>query len=203
MTCPLPEHFPARRFSARRNQPALLALILACFLWSSAAHGQIWWTGDGDGTTWSDAANWSGGVPGAADIVWLGYAGSGSVADAAQNINVDGDRSVARIIVFGEGNREVTVGGDALTFATGNVSGRETIILDENANRAATFHNELLINRRDLILQESGTVDLILNGDISPAPVGNPGHNGGTWEVRVLSGGSVVRFEGGRIIRST
>lgn len=188
-----PAKSPARQFFR-----ATLAWAFAFSVLCGPAHAQIWWTGGGDGTTWSQGANWSSGVaPQFDDEVWLGYADAGGtgVADAPQNINLDGDFSVGRVDVFSEGNRAVTVGGGVLTVTAGN---REAgIVVHAAGENITTFHNDVLLNRRAVIVQSSSH-DLFLNGDISNAPDGpeNPGFNGGGWEFFIDNSGTNVVFQG-------
>ncbi len=161
---------------------------------------QIWWTGGGDNSTWEDADNWSGGVvPGIEDVAWLGYAdaeGTG-VANTAQNITVGSALSVAQIQIFSKGDRTVSLSGATLTFATGNlVDDNRPIVFNAGASAAATISNELEINRRNVIENNSG-YELVFENAVSPTPEGNPGWNSGGYEFRYRSDGvSSLRFAG-------
>lgn len=180
--------------------PFRCLLILLMVLPVLPLSAQIWWTGTGDGSTWEDADNWSGSVvPGIEDIVWLGYADSEGtgVADVAQSINVGSALSVAQIQIFSEGNRTVSLDGATLTFATGNLAvDNRPIVFHAGASAAATIGNDLEINRRNVIENNSGR-ELVLQAPVLPAPEGNPGWNTGGYEFRYASdAASPLRFGG-------
>lgn len=102
-------------------------LIISCmFITAASLHSAtIWWTGGGDGESWSDPANWSGGVPVSGDDVRLGNAGDteNPVANTPQTIILDVNATFGRLFLDNVGNRSVSltsVDGESLTLNGSN-----------------------------------------------------------------------------------
>ena len=129
-----PEHTPKR----------LSAFLLALFLGASASFAQTGWRGTnagGDGTSWGSANNWTNGVPTGSNTITL----SNSAPDAAQTINLGGDRTIfsgGSIAIGSPGNRDYTIEGGKL-------------ILERNTSSAITFINNT-----------AGSTALTINSDI-------------------------------------
>lgn len=155
-----------------------LCSVLALFTGLTTVKGQpdIWWTGGGDGTTWSQADNWFDGatarLPTDADVVGLGYADGDAVADVAQNINLAADATVGRLLIFGEGNRQVTVGtsNDSRLWTTQS----DALTTLASATHDTTFDLTFGIIRNSAVIHNS-PARLVFSGpeiersDIGPA----------------------------------
>lgn len=89
------------------------------------AQTDIYWTGGGDGVSWSDEDNWDlKRVPGTDDIVWLGAAVDGdnqAIASGAQNIQLNSDTTITSLMLAGAGDRTVNLTGTGILSHSGGV----------------------------------------------------------------------------------
>lgn len=168
---------PSLHGSLPASQPApigssLLFLTVLSFALVPLAHGQVSWTGNGDGVSWSDASNWSPEtVPGAGDEVVIDYTpGSEYTIEVNSNrtisdltvdsrdatLALDADLTVtgAYLHNFGtlDGSSDVTVDG-ALTWDNGTMTGEGTTV----ANGGGEISRGVLDGRRFVV--SNGTVN--------------------------------------------
>lgn len=97
-------------FRAVIARTAILLMLMA----TASLQAQIWWTGEGATDNWSEAANWFDGtvsrLPTTGDDVRFGYDDlDNPVSDTAQNIILDTNPTVGRLIFYNEGNRSVSI----------------------------------------------------------------------------------------------
>lgn len=104
-------------------------LFLAVFLFPLfPLSAQTIWTGAGDGISWSDAGNWSAGVP--APGVQTRFL-NGSLPDAPIVVNVDGAQNLGTMNFATSGDRSVTIGGSILNLVAS--AGATNILWDRTS----------------------------------------------------------------------
>lgn len=97
-------------------QRIFAALLPAMLCLQAAVAENYTWEGGGDGTSWSDSANWNpAGVPGSADTATI------DTASAAVNITLDGDITVVTLTVIGANTASIDLGGNELSVTTLNL----------------------------------------------------------------------------------
>jgi len=158
--------------SARPTLILGLALLGQGMLPASASASTIVWTGDGDGFTWGDAANWGGAVPGPSDTaVVRGLQSGPSSIDVPAGVVLDGlqledggrlNGGSVRV----DGSFTMT-GGDVATAlelaatATGRVSTTDT-----KPSPSVTAPAGSLLNRGSLTMAPSAKLQLRFDASI-------------------------------------
>jgi hypothetical protein len=90
-------------------------LTMAVMTTSTSQAALVFWTGGGDGSSWSDGANWGGSVPGSADA---GY------VNTTQTINSSGTTTTSFNLETGTGTQlNLTGGAYTIAGATNTTSG--------------------------------------------------------------------------------
>jgi len=117
-----------------RRALRLLCLGLLLLSVPGLSHAQIEWTGNGDGTSWGDAGNWtSSSPPGAGDDVLIG-----ATPNAAYTVTLSSARTVASLTLNSsdatlEANADLTVNG-RYSHENGRFTGSGTFTVEGTLN---------------------------------------------------------------------
>lgn len=150
-------------------QRIFAALLPAMLCLQAAVAADYTWAGGGDGTSWSDSANWTPpGVPESADTATI------NTASAAVNITLDGDITVVTLTVIGANTASIDLGGNELSVTTLNLGTGDTystighLSLSNGSVTAGTLDpanktaNTLYLDNTDFVVTEliytNGTV---------------------------------------------
>ncbi len=149
-----------------------LGCMMACMmaLAVAPAAAQITWTGDGDGTSWSDPANWSPAtVPGAGDVATIGTTATVTLASATTVAHLTLSSAGATLILEAAltldrldlasgtltGTADLTV-SDSLAWSGGTMSGSGTTTLGRTG--ALLGSQTKTLDARTLVVQNGATL---------------------------------------------
>jgi len=149
----------------RRRSVCLILAAASAVLPSARALADDFWTGLGDGISWSDPNNWSAGVPGNGDSASIITTGSTAVA-----VNYDYTAS------------PITLAALTLDLTAGSTSATNTFNL--SANTLTTTAETIGLNGSGTFNQSAGLNDTItLNLAVNPNSAGFYTQSGGTANV--------------------
>ncbi len=137
---------------ARRSRSPLHLELLE----NRLAPANVNWTGGGDGTSWSDKANWGGSVPGSGDDVTINTAAAATVSIAS------GVSASVHSLTTG-GNDTLSISGGSLTVASSSTLSGSLMMADATltvSGGTVTVTGSTTINSSSLYVSGGGTLSL-------------------------------------------
>lgn len=135
-------------------------------------------------------------IPGAGDVVRLGFADGDNVADAPQIIDVTEDVIINQLHIFADGGRQVTVNsstGNYLAMDGGGAGANSALRLESGAQTDALLNLQVGLSRNSSINQFSSSAELIFAESIFRTP----GTSTNSLRINFFFNGNTIRLRDG------